>query len=262
MSQEPNTPEPGPELAGWEAQKVWLKTHRAMLFAFIIWTLVMAVLRNVLDVLKSYRGVVSMALLSTGSVWLLVINFVFILLAWYLLTRFLTFSEKMKSPFPLQGRDFVMIFACALLLPMFLSMDLKLVQVVPGATDLGVQDTSKHTLQDTYGIFADFATSLISNRINPEIDKKIEPILTGYGCEAGVPTLAHEVSRKLKSRRSMSLEIQNQYRRKVFEARDDDDPQLTYQEKASDIARIAIEAFNDLDYVNKTFRNYVCLADS
>jgi hypothetical protein len=262
MSQETNTPEPGPEPTGWKTQKVWLKTHRTMLFAFIGWILAMAALRNALDVLKSYRGVVSMALFSTGSAWLLVINFVFILLVWYLLTRFLTFSEKMKSPFPLQGRDFVVILACALLLPMFLSMDLKLAQVVPGATDLGVQDTSEHTLQDTYGVFADFATSRISNHIDPEIDKKIEPILTGYGCEAGVPVLAHEVSRKLQAQRSMSVDLQNQYRRKVFEARDDSDPQLTYQEKASDIARIAIEAFNDLDYVNKTFDNYVCLADS
>ncbi len=256
LSLNQNTPETSPQPTGLKAQVDWAIANWKLMVGFAACTLLGALVRNWLDVSKSYKGVVATALWTWGFVLLLLINFVFILITWYILARFLTFSRKLVSPFPLKVKDFGMIILCALLLPMFLSMDLKLSQALPEATELGIQDSSKNTLQSTiYKSFSRYATDDIFNHVDPKIQEEIEPIINGYGCEEGVSALSREINRKLLLQPNLSKEERDNYISRLLTTRDD--TQLSSQEKAEDMARLAVEVFN-LEYAKDTFHNYVC----
>lgn len=256
LSPNQNTPETSPQPTGWKAQVDQFKTHWKPL-AFIICSLLGALVRSWLDVSKTYKGVVGTALTTWGFVLLIVINAIFILIAWYVVNRLLKY-RKLVSPFPLQIQDFVVMALWALLLPMFLSMELKLTQVVPGAAELGIQDSSDNTLQSTiYNSFSRYATNLIFDHVDAKIEEEIKPIINGYGCEAGVSALSHEINRKLLQKPDLPKEERDDYISRLLTTRDD--TQLSSQEKAEDMARIGIEAF-DLEYTKDTFDNYVCPA--
>ncbi len=232
----------------------WIKTHsRTSLLIFLVWILFWSFVRTRLDIYKSYEGIETTAMYTWGFVELFVVNAFFIFGFWV----FLRVAPLSLDQFlvPVRLRDFGLILGCAILLPSLLNMDVKVVQVVPGATQFGVQDSTVFNVKDIYGAFTEPAEKNIFARVDPEIDVKIEPIVLGYGCEVGISGLASDVKWKILHAPHLTKEEADKIRSGIDLTRDD--PTLSYKQKADEIARVGINVFG-LQYVITTFDNYAC----
>lgn len=234
----------------------WIKMHPLLVLSIIAATLGGAFIRTWLDINKSYEGVEATALSTGGALLLFVINVLAALFFWVVLSRVGPFMLERRQ-IPVRFLDALLIAVCALFLPSLLNMDVKVVQILPGVTELGVQDSTVFHVKDIYGAFTGPAERNIFTHVDPKIDEKIEAIVVGYGCEDGVSELARHVNRKILGAGYLTIEERDESRQRI--ALFLEDPDLSYADKADEIAREAIKAFG-LEYVVTTFDNYVCQA--
>ncbi|MBI5958556.1 MAG: hypothetical protein HY866_07475 [Chloroflexi bacterium] len=205
-------------------------------------------IRTYLDITATYPGLEGKATLTWGFLELFFLNGI-AGLAIFVLIKYLVLKTTTITP-----RDLLTAALILLFLPIFLTVDFKLNQVLPQETQAGLQEESAISVQSLYDQFAEPIMRDLDTSVRKEVNDNIDAIAAHYGCSQGLPVMIRDFERALNvSSTKEDKKIVVRERIELIRRNQD----LGDEQRAAELADLAIRVFG-LSLTEDSFSHDQC----